>query len=181
VTDTLPTWTAVVAMTPRGVIGRDGDMPWRLSSDLRRFKRLTMGGTLVMGRKTFDSIGRPLPGRRTIVLTRRADWSVEGVVTATSPAEAVEFAGPERTFVVGGAQIYRELLPRCQQLWLTRVWSTVEGDTTLSIDLSPFEIIAVRRIPASMRDDVPTEFVQMSRRVARGVENCDLRPLRENS
>ena len=180
-TDTLPTWTAVVAMTPRGVIGRDGDMPWRLSSDLRRFKRLTMGGTLIMGRKTFDSIGRPLPGRRTIVLTRRADWSTPGVATAASPDQAIELAGPERTFVVGGAQIYRELLPRCQQLWLTRVWSTVEGDTTLSIDMSPFEIIAIRRIPASMRDEVPTEFVQMSRRVAADGENRDQRPRRKNS
>ncbi len=151
-------------MTPSGVIGRDGDMPWRLSSDLRRFKRLTMGGTLIMGRKTFDSIGRPLPGRRTIVLTRASDWSVEGVVSATSPAEAVELAGQQSTFVVGGAQIYRELLPRCQNLWLTRVWSSVAGDTTLSIDLSPFDLIAVRRIPASMRDDVPTEFLKMSRR-----------------
>jgi dihydrofolate reductase len=151
-------------MTPSGVIGRDGDMPWRLSSDLRRFKRLTMGGNLIMGRKTFDSIGRPLPGRRTIVLTRARDWSVEGVVSATSPAEAVKLAGQRATFVVGGAQIYRELLPRCQHLWLTRVWSSVEGDTTLSIDLSPFDIIAVRRIPASMRDDVPTEFLKMSRR-----------------
>jgi dihydrofolate reductase len=163
-TDTLPSWFAVVAMTPRGVIGRDGDMPWRLSSDLRRFKRLTMGGTLIMGRKTFDSIGRPLPGRRTIVLTRRPDWRVDGVVAAASPAEAVQLSGAERTFVVGGAQIYRELLPRCRHLWLTRVWSSVEGDTTLSIDFSPFEIVAVRRVPASMWDDVPTEFVQMTRR-----------------
>ena len=81
--------TAVVAATNRGVIGRDGDMPWRLSTDLRRFKRRTMGGTLIMGRKTFDSIGRPLPGRRTIVLTRNRQWSAAGVETAAGPDEAI--------------------------------------------------------------------------------------------
>ena len=70
---------AVVASTPDGVIGQDQTMPWRLSSDLRRFKKLTMGGTLLMGRKTYDSIGRPLPGRQTWVLTRNPDWSVDGV------------------------------------------------------------------------------------------------------
>ena len=81
--------TAVVAMTPSGVIGRDGDMPWRLRSDLRRFKKLTMGGVLIMGRRTYDSIGRPLPGRRTIVITRNPDWSAEGVESADSPAAAI--------------------------------------------------------------------------------------------
>lgn len=139
-------------------------MPWRLSSDLRRFKRLTMGGVLIMGRRTFDSIGRPLPGRRTIVITRRPDWSCDGVETAASPQEAIEKAGEGNKFVVGGAEIYRELLPRCGQLWLTRVWSTVEGDTKLSLDLSQFEISDQSRIPASAKNDVPTEFFRMTRR-----------------
>ncbi len=155
--------TAVVAMTPTGVIGLDGDMPWRLSSDLRRFKRLTMGGVLIMGRRTYDSIGRPLPGRRTIVVTRNQNWSSEGVDSALSPEKALEIAGQERCFVVGGAEIYRQMLPYCHELWLTRVWSTVEGDTKLSIDLSQFKVIEQTRVPASARDDVPTEFLRMIR------------------
>ena len=155
--------TAVVAMTPAGVIGLDGDMPWRLSSDLRRFKQLTMGGVLIMGRRTYDSIGRPLPGRRTIVVTRNPEWSSAGVDSALNPEKALEMAGQDRCFVVGGAEIYRQMLPHCHELWLTRVWSTVEGDTKLSIDLSQFRVIEQTRIPASLRDDVPTEFLRMIR------------------
>ncbi len=158
------TLTAVVAMTPSGVIGRDGDMPWRLSSDLRRFKRLTMGGVLIMGRRTYDSIGRPLPGRSTIVITRSPQWSAEGVQRAGSPQQAVALARSGRAFVVGGAEIYRQLLPQCGQLWLTRVWSGVQGDTRLEIDLNSFEITELTRIPASARDDVPSEFLRMIRR-----------------
>ena len=188
--------TAVVAMTPSGVIGRDGDMPWRLSSDLRRFKRLTMGGVLIMGRRTFDSIGRALPGRRTIVITRQEGWSAEGTERAGSPAEAVQLArspaadpaaehlpaadydssadhrageesgkpGQTGAFVVGGAEIYRQLMPRCTDLYLTRVWSNIEGDTKLAIDLSEFRVIEQTRLPASSRDDVPTEFIRLIRR-----------------
>ena len=159
-----PNLTAVVAMTPDGVIGRDGDMPWRLSSDLRRFKKLTMGGVLIMGRKTYDSIGRPLPGRRTVVLTRNPDWSAEGVQAVTRPEQAIESVGDEAGFVVGGAEIYRLLLPHCQRLFLTRVFSDVQGDTILELDLSEFQIDEVTQYPASERDDFPTEFLRMSRR-----------------
>jgi dihydrofolate reductase len=156
--------TAVIAITPSGVIGRDGEMPWRLSSDLRRFKRLTMGGVLIMGRRTYDSIGRPLPGRRTIVITRNPDWSADGVERASDPEDAIRKAGSDRAFVVGGAEIYRQLLPKCNHLLLTRVWSAVEGDTKLSIDLSEFQIIEQTRLPASAQDDVPTEFLRLIRR-----------------
>ncbi|MFK8115557.1 MAG: dihydrofolate reductase [Rubripirellula sp.] len=162
--------TAIVAMTPDGVIGLDGDLPWRLSSDLKRFKKLTMGGTLIMGRRTYDSIGRPLPGRRTIVITRDPTWSAAGVDRATSPEQALEMGFTAVTnfseggvFVVGGAEIYRQLLPKCVNLYLTRVFSEVQGDTKLSIDLSQFEIIEQTLVPASDRDDVPTEFLKLKR------------------
>ena len=172
---------AIVAMTPSGVIGRDGDMPWRLSSDLKRFKRLTMGGTLIMGRRTFESIGRPLPGRTTIVVTRQDAFSADGVLRAPSPDTAVTMAteamvkppadrnesesmpGRGRLFVVGGAEIYRQLIPRCQEIFLTRVWSSVTGDTSIESDWSDFQIKQVSRFPATERDDVPTEFLQMRR------------------
>lgn len=155
--------TAVVAMTPGGVIGLDGDMPWRLSSDLRRFKKMTMGGVLIMGRKTFDSIGRPLPGRRTIVITRNPDWSFDGVQRAGGVDEALELLGDENGFVVGGAQIYDLMLPLCGEVCLTRVWSNVLGDTSLEIDLCEFDEIETMRIASSSRDDVPTEFVRLRR------------------
>ena len=155
---------AVVAMTPDGVIGDRGDMPWRLSSDLRRFKRLTLGGTLIMGRRTYDSIGRPLPGRKTIVITRNSEWSAEGVERAAGPAEAVAQAGQGPAYVVGGAEIYRQLLPLCDQVWLTRVWSSVGGDTRLTLDLTDYRVVEQSRYPAGPRDDVPTEFWKLVRR-----------------
>ena len=140
-------------------------MPWRLSSDLRRFKRLTMGGTLIMGRKTFDSIGKPLPGRKTIVITRNESWSKNGVLVAASPeaavSQATEIGIP--AFVVGGAEIYRQLIPSCSHLYLTRVWSSVQGDTKLTIDLSPFRMIEQTRYPISTKDEVPSEFLKLVR------------------
>lgn len=156
--------TAIVAMTESGVIGRQGDLPWRLSTDLRRFKQLTMGGVLIMGRRTYESIGRPLPGRATIVISRNADWSAEGVVRASSPEEALRLAGNRQTFVVGGAEIYRQLLSKCSDLLLTRVLAAIPGDTRLEIDLSEFEIIEQTYFPASERDQAATEFLRMVRR-----------------
>ncbi len=153
----------MVAATPSGVIGLDGDMPWRLRSDLQRFKKLTMGGVLIMGRRTYDSIGRPLPGRRTIVVTRNPDWRAEGVESAENPDLALETAGDSRIFVVGGAQIYRAFLDQCQQIYLTRVWSNVRGDTTLTLDLSEFRVSTCMRLPATKTDDVPTEFFRLVR------------------
>lgn len=150
-------------MTPGGVIGRDGGMPWRLSSDLRRFKAMTMGGTLIMGRKTYDSIGRPLPGRRTIVVTRSPNWSAAGVDVANSPESAIAMAETD-AFVVGGAQIYQQLIDRCNEVWLTRVWSGVIGDTILSLDLSKFRLMEQIRVPQSARDEVPTEFLRLLRK-----------------
>lgn len=155
--------TAVVAVTPSGVIGRNGTMPWRLRQDLQRFKKRTMGGVLVMGRKTFDSIGRPLPGRRTIVVTRKPNWSFDGVEVASSPEIAVKMGGVDPVFVVGGAEIYRQLLPKCNQILLTRVLSDVEGDTHLQLDLADFRVIEQFCVAAGPQDDVPTEFFRMVR------------------
>jgi dihydrofolate reductase len=160
---TPPTITAVVAMTPGGVIGKGGAMPWKLRQDLRRFKAMTMGGVLVMGRKTFESIGRPLPGRRTIVVTRSTDWSFGGVEVASSPENALEMGGQDPIFVVGGAEIYRQLLSKCDQVLLTRVLSGVDGDTHLELDLSDFRTLEQFRVPAGLHDDVPTEFFRMHR------------------
>lgn len=159
---------AVVAMTPNGTIGLDGGMPWKLGSDLRRFKRVTMGGILIMGRKTYDSIGRPLPGRRSIVITRNESWHADGVERAGGTDQALSATAGERAtgrqaFVIGGAQIYRQMIGLCSEIWLTRVHSGVVGDTILDIDRSNFRVFEQTRHPVSPRDDVPTEFLRMAR------------------
>ena len=122
--------TLVAAMGRNRVIGLNGDMPWHFSEDLKHFKRTTMGGVMIMGRKTFDSIGRPLPGRRTIVITRSADWSHDGVEVVHSLEHALTAAGAEApVFVVGGGEIYAQALPLATRLVLTEIDDAPEGDT----------------------------------------------------
>jgi dihydrofolate reductase len=156
----------VVAATPDGVIGNEGSMPWRLSSDLMRFKKLTMGGGLIMGRKTFDSIGRPLPGRETIVVTRQNDWSHAGVHRAASAEEAIARLAELKLsgFVVGGAEIYRLMLAQTRCIWLTRVWSATPGDTRIDFPLDDFQLVEVSRLPQTARDTVPTELQKWVRK-----------------
>lgn len=121
--------TIVAAVARNGVIGRAGGLPWHMPEDLARFKELTMGGTLVMGRRTFESIGRPLPGRRTVVLTRRSGWSAAGVDTAASLPDALEMAGEGEVYVVGGAEVYRQALDVADALEITEVDREPDGDT----------------------------------------------------
>jgi len=128
----------IVAAADNDVIGREGDLPWHLSADLKHFKHLTMGKPLVMGRKTYESIGRPLPGRTSIVVTRDSGWSAPGVLVAHDPDSAVALAGEVadadgagEVMVIGGAELYAQLLPRASRLYLTRVHLSAEGDTTL--------------------------------------------------
>jgi dihydrofolate reductase len=119
----------VAAVASNNVIGNGNALPWRIPEDLARFKKLTLGHTLVMGRKTFDSIGRPLPGRTTVVITRRDDFAVPGVLVAHGREEAIALAEGSPVFVVGGAEIYRLFLPIASKLILTRVEGVFEGDT----------------------------------------------------
>lgn len=127
------TVTLVVAMGANGVIGVDGGLPWRLPEDLGHFKRLTLGHPMIMGRTTFESIGRALPGRTTIVLTRDPSWSADGVETAATFDEALERAHEldDEVFVVGGAQVYTEALERdhVDVMTVTRVREAPAGDT----------------------------------------------------
>ena len=122
--------TLIAALGRNRVIGRDGDLPWHLPEDLKRFKATTLGHPLVMGRRTFDSIGRPLPGRRSIVITRNPDWRHPGVESAHSLAEALALAGPaDEVYVIGGGTIYAEAMPFAHRLLLTEVDDEPEGDT----------------------------------------------------
>jgi dihydrofolate reductase len=122
------TVTIVAAVARNGVIGSSSDLPWYIPEDLKHFKALTMGHTLVMGRKTYDSIGRPLPGRTTIVITRQPDWSVEGVLVARSFEEALKLADGNDVYVAGGGEIYALALPYADRLELTEVDQTPDGD-----------------------------------------------------
>lgn len=121
----------VAAVGRNGVIGTDGSLPWKIPEDMARFKRLTMGHALVMGRETFESIGRPLPGRVTIVLTRRPAWSHEGTETAGSLEDALETVSSlgVDAFIAGGAAVYRLALPVADRLEITEVDAEPEGDT----------------------------------------------------
>jgi dihydrofolate reductase len=120
----------IVAMSENRVIGRDGGLPWRLSADLKRFKQLTMGHHLLMGRKTFESIGRLLPGRISVVITRLADYQAAGAVVAHSLEAARKLAADDpEVFIIGGGEIYRQALPQVDRIYLTRIHAQVEGDT----------------------------------------------------
>jgi dihydrofolate reductase len=122
------TVTLVAAVARNGVIGRDGDLALRIPADLRRFKALTMGGTLVMGRKTWDSIGRALPGRRTIVITRQLGWTAAGADVADSVSRALGLAGTGPVYVVGGGEIYAQTIDGADALELTEVEADPAGD-----------------------------------------------------
>ena len=122
------TITLLAAVGANLVIGRDGDMPWHLPKDLAHFKDTTMGHTMVMGRKTYESIGRALPGRRTIVITRQQTWHAASVEVAHSLPEAFALAGPAEVFVVGGGEVYREAMPFADQMLLTEIEQSPEGD-----------------------------------------------------
>ena len=121
--------TFYLARATNGVIGRDGQLPWRIPADLKRFKALTMGKPMVMGRKTFESFPSPLPGRRHIVLTR-GDWTAQGAEVAHSIEEALAIAGDD-VAVIGGAQIYAQLLPHADRIELTEVHAEPEGNATV--------------------------------------------------
>jgi dihydrofolate reductase len=125
-----PSITLVVARAQNGVIGRGGKLPWHIPADLKRFKALTMGSAMIMGRKTFESLPGLLPGRRHIVLTREAGWSADGAEVATSVEASLRLAG-EKVSVIGGAEIFRLFLPLAQRIELTEVLVNVEGDTFL--------------------------------------------------
>ena len=122
--------TAIVAMTDSRVIGRDGALPWHLPEDLAFFKRTTIDHPVVMGRKTYESIGRPLPKRRNIVLTRDATWSAPGVDVIHEPAELKSLPGLDgRVFIIGGSEIYAAFLPETSELLVSHVFDDHEGDT----------------------------------------------------
>lgn len=160
----------VVAMARNRVIGRDNALPWHLPEDLKHFKRTTLGKPILMGRRTFESIGKPLPGRTNLVLTRRAHWDCPGAVPVHSFDEAVaRVAGEPELAVIGGAEIFGLLLPFATRIHLTRVEADIAGDTVFP-PLEPAEWIEgdSRKVAADERNQYAMTFVTLERAAATG-------------
>lgn len=159
--------SVIVALDEAGTIGRDGGLPWHLPDDLRRFKATTMGHVLVMGRKTCESIGRALPGRRSLVLSRNPAWRPpEGVEVVPDVDTALaRAAGAERVFVIGGAEVFRAALPRADELLVTRVHATVAGDVRFpDVDWEAWTLVSDEFHPADERHPLAFSFRRFARR-----------------
>ena len=155
----------IAAVSRNGVIGHKGSIPWRLPADLKRFKQLTMGHPIVMGRKTFESLGKPLPGWTNIIVTRQPDFKACGALVARSLEEALRLCeGAEEVFVVGGASIYRQAIPLADRIYLTEIHQEFEGDTFFPFDRSAWKE-AAREDPAPDGDHPCSySFVTLTRR-----------------
>ncbi len=156
----------IVAASANNVIGAQGELPWKLSDDLKRFKQVTMGKPIVMGRKTWDSIGRPLPGRQNIVITRQAGFVAPGCDVVASKAAAIAAAGdaPE-TMIIGGSQVYELFLPDAARVYLTRVHADIAGDAFFpELDGEEWRLVAEERHPADERNEFDFSFRQYARR-----------------
>jgi dihydrofolate reductase len=166
-----PVISLVVAMARNRVIGHQNALPWRLSEDLKRFKAMTLGKPILMGRRTFESIGKPLPGRRNLVLTRDAGWRADGVEAVRSVGEALTLIqGSPELAVIGGADIYRLTLPYAHRIYLTQVEADVAGDTLFpELDATQWRETRAGAHPADERNQYPTTFLVLDRKDLRSV------------
>ncbi|MBU6252074.1 MAG: dihydrofolate reductase [Alphaproteobacteria bacterium] len=158
-----PEVVLIVARADNGVIGVDGKLPWHLPADLRRFKQLTLGAPMIMGRKTFDSLPGLLPDRRHIVLTRNTDWADEGAEVAASVEDAMRMANAPHVSIIGGAEIYRLFLPRADRIEVTEVHLSPKGDTVLEAFGADW-IEAAREAHPAEGDRPGYDFVTLKRR-----------------
>ena len=152
----------IYARAANGVIGHRGALPWHIPADLRRFKALTIGKPMIMGRKTFESLPGLLPGRRHIVLTRRQDWDSTGAEVATTPEEAISLAGEGEIAVIGGAAIFDVFLPLCDRVELTEIQADYAGDTIMP-PLGPQWTETAREVHAAEGDLPAFDFVTLRR------------------
>ena len=161
-----PILSIIVAMAKNRVIGRDNQLPWHLPADLRHFKQTTMGHPIIMGRKTYESIGRPLPGRQNIVITRNPDFQAEGCLVVHSLQEALA-AVPEaeEVFIIGGASLYREALPLADRIYLTLVDAEVEGDTFFpELDASEWQEVRRETFTPDEKNPFGYAFIEFVRK-----------------
>jgi dihydrofolate reductase len=162
------TVSLIVAVSGNGVIGRDGGLPWRLSADLKHFKGTTMGHHLIIGRRTWDEVGKPLPGRTMVVVTRSRDLQAEGATIVHSLDEALEVArNDDEPFIGGGAHIYRMALENdvVDRVYLTRVHAEIEGDTFFpDLDVDEWELVSEERHEGDEKNEFPYSFLVYERR-----------------
>jgi dihydrofolate reductase len=162
----------IAAVAANGIIGAAGKLPWRLPSDMKRFRQLTMGKPVIMGRKTFETIGKPLDGRVNIVVTRRTAFHADGTIKASSFHDAVRIGeksaiatGGDEVMVIGGGEIYAAALAIADRLYITHVESAPEGDATFpEIDPTLWRAVSSEQLPASEKDSAATAFVVYERR-----------------
>lgn len=163
----------IAALSTNNVIGRDNDIPWRQSTDLKRLKALTMGHHIVMGRKTWETLGRALPGRVNVVITRRDDYRAEGALIVHSLDDALRVAaeaGETEMFIAGGAEIYQQSMHRADRMYLTRIHADVEGDTFFPEfdDVSEWHLTDSEHFEADEKNQYPYSFLTYDRVGAAG-------------
>jgi len=169
----------IAAVDQAGGIGKDSRLPWHLSQDLRRFKQLTLGHHIIMGRKTYESIGRPLPGRQSIVITRNPEYQEKSIIIAPSISTALQIAtdnGEDEVFVIGGGEIYEQILPFADRIYLTEVNSISDCDTFFPvIDLDEWEVESTVYHAADDKNQFDHTFQLLNRK-----KQVDLSDFREN-
>ena len=162
----------VVAAAQNGVIGRDGQLPWRLPSDLKRFRQLTLGKPVIMGRKTYQSIGKPLDGRDNIVLSRQSDFRASGVAVVGEIGQAIQLGrrlaaarGVHEVAIIGGAEVFRAALAEADRIYLTCVHGAPEGETRLpALDPEAWQETAREPMPKGANDQYPADFIVLDRK-----------------
>jgi len=153
-----PCLSIIVAMADNRTIGINNTLPWRIPEDLKRFKALTMGHHMIMGRKTFDSIGRPLPGRTTVVVTRNRELQISGCLVAHTLEQAIAAcAGDEQIFIVGGAELYAQVMPLADMLYITEIQQAIDGDAHFP-EFDRAEWLEVSREKCSQQTPQPLEY-----------------------
>jgi dihydrofolate reductase len=159
--------SVIIAIAENNVIGDGDKLPWHLSSDLKRFKAITTGHPIIMGRKTYESIGRILPGRLNIIITNNKAYNVEGATIVNSIEEAIVVAEKENSdeaFVIGGAAIIKEGLKFCSKIYLTKVLATVKGDVMLDLNLSDqWKVIKEESLAADEKNEYPVTFLDLEK------------------
>ena len=161
---TRPAISMIVARSRNHVIGRDNQMPWKISVDLQFFKRVTMGHPVIMGRKTWESIGRPLPGRRNIVVSRNANYDAKGAELVGSLEEALKNLNEfERVFVIGGEQLFKQAFDKADRLYITEIDLDIEGGDTFFAVPDPDNWKEVERTPGS-EGDITFSFITLERK-----------------
>lgn len=154
----------VVATAANGVIGNDNDLIWHLPADLKHFKAVTSGSSIVMGRKTFESIGRPLPKRENIIITRQVDLTIEGCLVVNSLEEAIDQAESEEVFIIGGGEIYKQAIELADKIYLTKIHQDFEGDTVFPEIGDNWEVISERVGELDEKNKLPHSFMELVRK-----------------